>query len=86
MDISIIEKRINYLIECAKDEGEEVKESSLKSFQSFIEWADSLGNFGGEPTLSLTPDNELYATWEQERKHCFLFRDDMNIKYFTVQE
>jgi len=84
MNTTLIEERINFLSECAKNEGEKIKESSVKSFQSFIEWANSLRNFGGEPILSLTPDNEIYATWEQERKHCFLFRVDGSIKYFVI--
>ncbi len=84
MNASIIEDRINFLTECAKDEGEEIKESSVRSFRSFIEWGIVHGNFLDEPILSLTPNNEIYATWEQGKKHCFLFRNDGSIKYLTV--
>ena len=84
MNISFIENNINYLIECAKDENEGIKEGSLKSFWSFIEWGNAHGNFLNDPIVSLTPNNELYATWQQEKKHCFLFHDDGNIKYFVI--
>lgn len=39
--------------------------------------------------ISLTPDNEIYATWQRNKnhcpqmKHCLLFKTDGIIKYVT---
>ena len=84
MNIMEIENRLNYLHHCVLEEGQTINESSLNSFRAFVEWGDKHGNFLSEPTISLTPDNEIYATWQQVKKHCFRFHADGSIKYVVV--
>ena len=74
--------RITELRRCAEEDGEKINEKSVSSFIDFV--TDKY--YEGEPTISLTPDNEVYATWGTNKKNCFRFHGDGSIKHFTMEK
>ena len=82
MNINEIKNRISELKKDLSDEGDgEIKEGSLKSFLAFVDWA-WLNGIYDNPAISLTPQNEIYATWgPYSKRHSFLFRADGTLKH-----
>ena len=77
-----ISERIHQLSFDAREEGGIIDPISLSSFLHFTELIgehvrDSL-------IISLTPENEVYATWQGSKKHCLRFMADGVIKYFLI--
>lgn len=76
-----IDERLDYLKDCAKEEGGAINEESVQSFLSFMKW---MSGTAGTPAISLTPDNEVYATWEGNRVDSFRFYANGMIKHITI--
>ena len=61
-----------------------IKKGSLKSFWSFIAWADACG-IAERPAIALTPTNEIYVTWVVgKERHSFLFQENGVIKHVYI--
>lgn len=82
VDMVKINKRIDYLRECIAEEGGKINQKSLDTFIDFVTDV----KYEGDPQISLTPDNDIYATWETDKKHCFRFYNDGSIKHFMVDK
>ena len=76
-----ISERIHQLNIEVQEEGG-INSVSLSSFLHFTELIGE--HVGNSLVLSLTPDNEIYATWKGTKKHCLRFMADGNIKYFVT--
>ncbi len=80
-----ISKRLDKLISGVAEEGGRIDALSLSSFLNFAELlSDKTKN---SIVLSLTPDNEIYATcWHGGKKHCMTFKKGEYgvIEYFVM--
>lgn len=77
----IISDRIHELSLLAEEEGSIIDPISLSTFLNFTELISE--HVRNNLVISLTPDNEIYATWEGSKKHCLRFMADGMIKYFS---
>ncbi len=80
--VTTISERITELVISAQEECSNIDGISLSSFLHSLElFRDSVRE---NLILSLTPNNEIYATWEGVKKHCLCFKVDGTIKYFVM--
>jgi len=61
MDMSRVEKRMSELSEeIEQSDGERINVGSLKTFRKFVDLYPNIKY----PAISLTPDNEVFASWK----------------------
>jgi len=77
-----ISDRIHKLSLLAEEEDSNIDPISLSSFLYFTELIGE--HVRHSLIISLTPENEIYATWEGSKKHCLRFMADGMIKYFSI--
>lgn len=76
-----IEKRIQDLETMAQEEGESIDKVSLKTFRQFIRWLKP----SSEPSITLTPQNEIYTSWEEPgKKYLFRFLLNGDIRFIPI--
>lgn len=77
-----IEKLKKDLIE--EDEGGEINKSSLKDFANFNELVDDF--IGESLVISLTPDNNIYASWLLGKdRYSFHFKGNGDISFVVMK-
>ena len=78
----IIQERIAKLY---GEAGEEVHQSSVIGFFNFLEFLDNYRRIGADLKVSLTPDNEIYASWQIGRnRYSFRFYDEKSITQVSL--
>ncbi len=80
-----IEARIEELQKDIIEESEEgIDKGSLVDFFNFLELIDDV--VAEELSITVTPDNKVYANWKPDKKYCLCFKGNGIIKFFAMKE
>ena len=74
--------RLQELKVYAEEEETEISEASLILFLNFLKLMDDC--VANQLIISLTPENEVYATWKGVDKYCMRFGKDNTIKFIVI--
>jgi hypothetical protein len=74
--------RLQELKVYAEEEKTEINGASLVLFLNFLKLMTNC--IEDQIVISLTPENEIYATWEGGVKYCLRFRKDNIIKFIVT--
>lgn len=82
-----IENRIKDLQDICIEEGlESIHVESWKLFLNFLNFLQGCGNLKSSPDISVTPDCEVYATWDQKKtRYFFRFMTDKTIRFGVLK-